>query len=282
MRVKDSVAIGWIDGGTVDGRFAVDMLNLFTARNSRISTVIRIEGSLLSRQRNELVASFLAGHGDWLLILDTDESITPEAFDKLIAPAHEKDRPVIAGLYFAAWKSDTLYPMPLPMIFRRNNTGRYNSVFDFPDDDVIPVDAAGTGCLLIHRSVLERIRDASNDSPLAEHEAGKWCWFRDMPVAGDWFGEDMFFCARVRELGYPIFAATGCRLGHHKSYWLTDSHFEGAVMDSISSLRRIRARAEAAGEDVSEIDAEIEALTGRVGRASKAERAVNTTPVERR
>lgn len=280
MRIKDRVAVGWIDGGTVDGRFATDMLNLFTARSSKVSTVIRIEGSLLSRQRNELVASFLGGTGDWLLILDTDESISLEAFDRLIEAAHDVERPVVAGVYFAAWRSEGIYPQPLPMIFRRNSTGRYNPVLDFPENAVIPIDAAGTGCLLIHRSVLERIRTASNEGPLGQHEAGMWCWFRDMPVAGDWFGEDMFFCARVRELGYPIVAATGARLGHHKDYWLTDAHYEGALMDALAALQRMRSRAEAAEEDTSDIDAEIEALTGRVGRHQ--ERVVDTRPVERR
>lgn len=227
MRRTDRVAIGWIDGGQVDGLFCVSMLNLFTARSQRISTVIRVGGSLLSRQRNEVVAAFLDDNdAEWLFFIDTDETITPEAFDILCAAAHDSLRPVVAGLYFAAWETGDKYPTPTPMIMRANETGRYNPVWDFPANGVIPVDAAGTGALMIHRSVLTKIRQTSNASALKDHEQGRWCWFRDMPVAGDWFGEDIFFCRRVRDLGIPIHAATGARLGHHKMYWLSDAQYQ--------------------------------------------------------
>lgn len=226
MRVRDRVAIGWIDGGQVDGMFAISMINLFTARSARISTVIRVGGSLLSRQRNEVVQGFLDNNdAEWLFFIDTDETMELEAFDKLLDAAHDKDRPVVAGLYFGAWQSDGLYPTPTPMILRRNGTGRFDPVMDIPDDAVIPIDAAGTGALLIHRSVLEAIRTQSNSSALAEHEAGKWCWFKDMAVSGEWFGEDIYFCSRIRDLGFPIYAATGARLAHHKQYWLSDRQF---------------------------------------------------------
>jgi hypothetical protein len=228
MRVRDRVAVGWIDGGQVDGLFAVSMLNLFTARSARISTVIRVGGSLLARQRNEVVQTFLdKNDAEWLFFIDTDETISLESFDKLLDAAHDKDRPVVAGLYFAAWATDDMYPHPTPMIMREGKAGGYVPVWDFPEDGVIPIDAAGTGALLIHRSVLERIRAESNAGPLGVHEGGKWCWFRDMAAGGEWWGEDIFFCRRVRDLGFPIVAATGCRLDHHKSYWLSGRHYRG-------------------------------------------------------
>ena len=226
MRSKDRVTVAWIDGGQVDGQFAVSMIGLYAARSARIGSVMRVAGGLLSRQRNEVVASFLdSNEADWLFFIDSDETISPEAFDKLCAAAHETERPVVAGLYFGAWDNGNLYPDIVPMIMRRNETGRYNPVDDIPADAIIDIDAAGTGALMIHRSVLEAVRDASNASPMADHEAGKWCWFRDMAVAGDWFGEDIFFCARVRDLGFPIVAATGARLAHHKHFWVTDAHY---------------------------------------------------------
>lgn len=224
MRSKDRVSVGWIDGGTVDGEFMVSMLNLNSARGGRISSMIRIAGSLLSRQRNEVVATFLdQDSAEWLFFIDSDETITPEAFDKICAAAHEDERPIVAGLYFGAWEG-RLHPKPVPMILRRNERGTYDSVDDFPADGVIPIDAAGTGALLIHRRVLEAMRTASNESAVAEHEGGKWCWFKDMPIAGAWVGEDIYFCWRATDMGFPIVAATGARLRHHKSYWVTDAH----------------------------------------------------------
>ena len=225
MRNKDRVTVAWIDPGQVDGLFAISMLNLFTARQSRIASVIRMGGSLLSRLRNEVVAAFLDDNtAEWLFMIDSDETIEPEAFDKICAAAHEAERPVVAGLYFGAWNSNDLYPKPVPMILRANDRGTYDAVDDFPANGVIEVDAAGTGALLVHRSVLEAIRTASNESGLAVHDAGRWCWFRDMAVGGEWWGEDVFFCRRIKDLGFPIVAATGARLSHHKTYWLTDAH----------------------------------------------------------
>lgn len=224
MKSKDRVTVGWIDPGTVDGEFAMSMIQLNASRGNRIATMIRIAGSLLSRQRNELVAAFLAdGSSEWLFIIDSDETITPEAFDRLCAAAHEVDRPIVAGLYFGAFPG-SLHPTPVPMILRRNERGSFDSIDDFPADGVIPIDAAGTGALLVHRRVFEAMRDASNASPVGVHEAGIWCWFKDMPVAGQWVGEDIFFCLRATDMGFPIYAATGCRLRHRKTYWVTDAH----------------------------------------------------------
>ncbi len=225
MRSKDQVTIAWIDPGQVDGLFAVSMLGLYGARTSRISTVIRIGGSLLSRQRNQVITAFLDDNtAEWLFMIDSDETITPEAFDKLCAAAHETERPIVAGIYFGAWESAGPYPRPMPMILRLNERGTYDAIDDFPADRTIPVDAAGTGALLVHRSVLEAMRDDSNAGPMAAHEAGKWCWFRDLAAGGEWVGEDVYFCRNAKRLGFPIVAATGARLGHHKSYWLTDQH----------------------------------------------------------
>ena len=225
MKSKDRVTVGWIDPGKVDADFCMSMITLLNARSERVAGATRVGGSLLSRQRNELVVAFLDNTAsDWLFIIDSDETITPEAFDKLCAAAHDKDRPIVAGLYFGSWPGDGIYPTPVPMILRRNETGRFDAVDDIPDNTIIDIDAAGTGALLIHRSVLEAMRAKSAASPVAEHEAGRWCWFRDMPAGGDWIGEDIYFCMRAKDLGFPIVAATGARLGHHKSYWVTAEH----------------------------------------------------------
>jgi hypothetical protein len=79
------------------------------------------------------------------------------------------------------------------------------------------VDAAGTGCLLVHRSVLETMQDKCDTN-----QGKDWAWFWDGPIDGEWIGEDLLFCRRVRALGFPIYAHTGAILPHHKSYWLDD------------------------------------------------------------
>lgn len=222
MRTRDKVAIGWLDPGQVDGMFALSVMNVYGERRERIDGLLRNHaGGLLSRGRNELVAMFLEyTDSQWLLMLDSDEQLGLDTFDKLVASVHDKERPIVAGLYFAAWPGE-LYPTAAPLIFKREpDSTRFKSIVDYPTDQLIEIDSAGTGCLMVHRSVFEAFQ-----AEATPHEGKTWCWFRDMPVNGDWFSEDHFFCSRAKELGFPIWAHTGATLPHHKQLWLTERHF---------------------------------------------------------
>lgn len=221
MRERDKVAIGWLDPGVVDGMFAMSIASIYAERLNKIDGLLRVEaGGLLSRGRNELVAQFLQ-HTDaqWLLMIDSDEQLSIEGFDKLIASVHDKDRPIMAGLYFGAWPGE-FYPTACPLIFKAvPNSTAFLPMMDYPVDKVIEVDSAGTGCLMVHRSVFERFQEDAT-----AHQGKNWCWFQDMPVNGDWFSEDHFFCARAKELGYTIHANTGVTLPHRKRFWLSEKH----------------------------------------------------------
>lgn len=222
MKSRERVAISWPDPGDVAGQFALSMIELVRTRGALIDVVLRVEGGLLSRQRNEIVRHFLDDTStDWLFMIDSDETITPQAFDKLVKAAHSTERPVIAGLYFGTWPGNLL-PQPIPHIYRDADDGiSAYPVTDYPEDSLIEIDRAGTGALLVHRSVLEAIREQAS-----EHEGRDWCWFRDMPVGGLWLGEDMYFCRRIRSLGFKIHAHTGAILQHRRRYWLDNRMYE--------------------------------------------------------
>jgi hypothetical protein len=229
VRTSEKVVLSWIDPGQVDGMFAVCIGELWRHRASRLTGVLRVEGGLISRQRNEVVRSFLdyPGGAEWLFMVDSDEQLTVPTFDKMINTAHALERPVVAGLYFGTWPTHgNLMPMPVPHIYRQGTDGvSVAPVMDYPRDSVIDIDAAGTGALLVHRRVLEAIRDEAG-----EHEGTDWCWFRDLPVGGKWMGEDMYFCRRIRSLGFPIVAHTGAILAHRRRYWLDERQHEAARM----------------------------------------------------
>jgi GT2 family glycosyltransferase len=217
MKTAHKVSIGTCDPGQVNGEFAFSLIQIALSRSSRLGTFVRVKGSgLLSKQRNRVVKKFLETKSDWLLMIDSDEVLTTEAFDKLIETAHEKDRPIVAGLVFASFDTGEPYPMPLPTIFLDAPEG-FLPLHKYDKDSVFQVDAAGTGCLLVHRSVLEAMRENAD-----EHQGTDWCWFWDGPINGDWIGEDLQFCRRVRSLGFPIYVHTGAILPHSKSYLLSD------------------------------------------------------------
>ena len=217
MKTAHKVSIGTCDPGIVNGEFAFSLIQIALSRSSRLGTFVRVKGSgLLSKQRNRVVKKFLETKSDWLLMIDSDEVLTTEAFDKLVETAHEKDRPIVAGLVFASFDTGEPYPMPLPTIFLDAPEG-FLPLHKYDKDSVFQVDAAGTGCLLVHRSVLEAMRENAD-----EHQGTDWCWFWDGPINGDWIGEDLQFCRRVRSLGFPIYVHTGAILPHSKSYLLSD------------------------------------------------------------
>jgi hypothetical protein len=223
MKSAHKVSIGSCDPGTVNGAFAYRLIQLAQARSARLVPFVRVKGSgLLSKQRNRVVKQFLDGtKSDWLLLIDSDEQLTLEAFDKLLETAHDKERPVVAGLVFAGFGIEGApYPKPVPAIFQDAPEG-FLPLYKYDKDSVFEIDAAGTGCLLIHRSVLEKMRETAD-----ANQGTDWCWFWDGPVNGNWIGEDLLFCRRIRALGFPIYVNTGAILPHQKSYWLDERHHQ--------------------------------------------------------
>ena len=221
MKSAHKVSIGSCDPGTVNGAFAYRLIQLAQARSARLGPFVRVKGSgLLSKQRNRVVKQFLDGtKSDWLLLIDSDEQLSLEAFDKLLETAHDKERPVVAGLVFAGFGIEGApYPKPVPAIFQDAPEG-FLPLYKYDKNSVFEIDAAGTGCLLIHRSVLEKMRETAD-----KNQGPDWCWFWDGPVDGNWIGEDLLFCRRIRALGFPIYVNTGAILPHQKSYWLDERH----------------------------------------------------------
>ena len=163
---------------------------------------------------------------DWLLMLDADERISSDTFKLLCDTAHSIDRPVVSGLYFAALWED-LNLRPVPVIFHATEDKGIQPIDDYPKDSIIKIDGAGTGCLLMHRSALKKIRDASPE----DHR--DWCWFQDGPIGGNkWLSEDLTFCSRLKDNDIPMYAHTGAILQHSKRMWLDSPHHDAWLRDN--------------------------------------------------
>lgn len=222
MRDTEKITIGICSPGHVSTPFMTAILDI--ARSQRqLGQFISLQGSgVISRLRNQICSTFLdKTKDDWLLMIDTDEVLTIEAFKKLVAAADAKTRQIISGVVHGAWEVEgAIYPEPVPCIFRRGESGGLYSVHEYEDDSVIEIDAAGTGCLLVHRRVLERFRQDAD--PV--HQGKDWGFFQDMPLGGQWVGEDLLFCLRASSFGYKIWAHTGVQLTHERRYWLGKEH----------------------------------------------------------
>ncbi len=221
MKSSHKVSFGICDPGTVNGEFAYQMIQLARGRSDKLGPFVRVKGSgLLSKLRNQVVKHFLdSTDSDWLLIMDADEILSIANFDLLCATAHETERPVVSGLVFAAFgsPSDTYYK-PVPAIFQDAPEG-FLPLYKYDHNAVFEIDACGTGCMLIHRSVLEKFREVADPN-----QGPDWCWFWDGPIDGKWISEDLLFSRRIRQLGFPIHVHTGVNLPHYKNYWLREEH----------------------------------------------------------
>lgn len=220
MRTRDRVVIGMVNDGTINCNLVIDLLQLMRRRTEKFDSFIQVANmGLLTRSRNVLVKNFLeTTEASWLLMIDSDQRLEFDTWDKLIETAHDKDRPVVSALAFAAFFNDDGELRPVPTIYRMIDTG-LQAIDDYPQDTVLKVDAVGTGCLLIHRDVLlEMQKNATvNQGP-------DWAWFVDGALNGTWFGEDLLFSKRLGSLGIPIHAHTGAITAHHKEFWLTERH----------------------------------------------------------
>lgn len=216
------VTLGWIDNGMVHHAFAVWLLRFWAHDAAHRGYVAAgAGGGLQSRSpvrynladgRNQLIEAFLAGRGEWLWMVDADESWPLDALYQLADAADPEARPIMAGAYLyqsaadrsvwpsfgwpeqAPWEGGERYPRTVDAMAARRP---------------VEVAWAGGGCLLIHRTVLEA---------LAARNPGPWPWFGYDPnphKPGVMLTEDMTFCARARGAGFPIFAHTGVRGVHH-------------------------------------------------------------------
>lgn len=222
MKQKDKVVIAFPHSGTICTELAMNLVDLTRERASRIDSIVGVGNvSLLTRTRNIIVKNFLDDTtADWLLMVDSDEVLSVETFDLLVATAHEVDRPFVAGLVFAAFYEGTQL-RPVPVIYRHTEQGGLQPWDDYTPDSVVDIDASGTGCILIHRKVFEKMRLEA-----LPNQGSDWAWFNDGAIAGRWFSEDLLFCRRVAALGFPMVAHTGAVLPHKKSFWLDASQHQ--------------------------------------------------------
>ena len=169
--------------------------------------------------RNELARMLLEQQdAGWLLMIDADMGFAPDTVERLLAVADPVDRPIVGGLAFAQ-KSDGAGPMyarryrMCPTIYKMHETDNevgFVPVFDYPRDQVVEVDGTGAACILIHRSVLEKITRESPYRPFDQVTLAKG------PKGRTEFGEDLSFCIRAKAAGFPIHVDSSVKTTHDK------------------------------------------------------------------
>jgi hypothetical protein len=215
-------------GGIIHAPFAGCMMKLTQIPNF-IAQIEFLNGdSLVNRARNKLADYFLKGRPnmtadgqkvnvlyDWLMFIDTDLIFNPADALKLFeyAKAHGPN------IYCGAYPLKTLKPR---VVFNSMPGATVDA------DGMLEVREAGTGFMLIHREVFERMIAAFAEEIEYEADSGNLCKSREIqhdfftvgvrkdPILGyrRFLSEDWYFCQRWREIGGKVLLHTRINCAH--------------------------------------------------------------------
>jgi hypothetical protein len=233
----DAVTVAYLHGNTVAYSWHKSLLDLIGYDLTHHQRVIA--GGWMSMKagtggivegRNDTVTRFLAEKdSDWLWWVDDDMGFAPDTVDRLLAAADPVERPVVGGLCFAykemsqdGWGGARC--MPLPTIFdwvsNAAETG-FAGRSTYPVNEMVRCAGTGSACLLVHRSVFERI----------EQQFGPVWYDRwPNPSGKGWISEDLSFCMRVGAVGVPLYVHTGVRTTHAKMTWVAEEDYWAAAV----------------------------------------------------
>lgn len=218
---QDKIMLGWCDNGTVEGKFAQGVVYSILTSGLPIASASRVQGNQIGRQRESLFNTWHKTTDlDWLLWVDSDIVLTNEALDKVWKSVHVTDRPVVSGTYFISKQNEQALMEPYPAVFNAHEDNKYlmQYVHPLPQDQLLKVDYAGFGFLLMHRSVADKMREFHGDIPL----------FMETSTGEDkeFIGEDIQFFMKMKEAGIPLHVHTGATVQHMKRFAYDENFYK--------------------------------------------------------
>ena len=220
--------VSWLFPEQVSGWFTKSLVDLvlhdttdgsgFLRDRERSGFIALSSGPRVAEARNKIIDLFAENYPacDWLLMLDTDMTFSPDLLERLMAVADPTEAPIVGGLCFAGGRSNEPYPTIYRLV-QNEGYATVDRVHDYPRDALVKVGATGAACLLMHRAAL-----ATMQAQFGKTDTGAtnpYPWFVEGAVGpkGEPWGEDIAFCLRAHALGIPVHVHTGVRLGHMKT-----------------------------------------------------------------
>ena len=218
---KETVALAWCDGGLVDGRFMDGLLLAIMNApkiGMRVVNKIRVNGNQIGRQRQVLFDNWAdVTKTDWLLWIDSDIVVTPDSLKLLWDSADKVSRPVVSGTYFVSKENEKSLMQPFPALFKEGtNKHELQIIHPLPQNELIKVDSAGFGFLLMHKSIVPKLREVSPNYSLFAEEEG---------VGDKYISEDIVFFRKLKATGIDLYAHTGAVVQHMKRFSLDINYY---------------------------------------------------------
>lgn len=233
--IRGTVSVGFLHPGEYAACFAESLQDILMADVAGAQRIVSHPYGKMGKEcgsgqivagRNKLAQVMCdESPAEWLFMVDSDMGFAPDTVERLIAAADPDERPVVGALCFAC-KTDgkgSFYGIRYKAVptlyewFDDPEEGRvgFVAMMDYPRDALVTVAATGGACVLIHRTVLERMRAKYGD-----------VWFDQIThPTGTTFSEDMSFCLRLAALDIPLHVHTGIKTTHDKGFAFLDEDF---------------------------------------------------------
>lgn len=191
--------------GRVEARFMTSVLQTFDLlRQNGIGHNIHmvIGNSLIADARNRLVQGFMASPHTDLLFIDDDIAWKPESVLRLLN-----------------------WDVPLVAAVARRRKPETSFCIDFGEriaarGELVTAASVGTGFLRLRRDCVEAMIKAYPDKQVKDEEGKPYYALFDTGIAPNrnYVGEDVFFCARWREIGGEVLVDPQISLEHIGSH----------------------------------------------------------------
>lgn len=222
---SEKVVVAYLHPNTVSAAFMNSLFDLQMFDMAYKKRVVEGGGRVsfqagvnISGPRNEVIKKFLAyGEADWLWMLDTDMVFPPDTLERLLEHADPDKAPIVGGLCFQLTNEGTIAPTLFDLLDNGTPTPDICRYDNWPRDTMMQVASTGAACLLVHKSVFERIRDEAATS--GSNDA--YPWFQETQYQGRPVGEDFTFCWRAGRLDIPVYVNTSVEIAHEKDRLLT-------------------------------------------------------------
>ena len=169
--------------------------------------------SLVYDARNLLSLYAIEENFDRVMWFDSDMMFTKDTMRMLHADMDALDADMVTGVYFKR-----RIPI-IPVIYDRLDEPRLDEdgkpiprvheFIDYPKDAVFQVKGCGFGVVMMTTKLLKHVWDKFGPA------------FSPYP----WASEDISFCHRVNQLGYPIWCDSNIVAGHIGTMVYTEEHF---------------------------------------------------------
>lgn len=153
------------------------------------------KGTYLNELRNDILKDARDNNADYLMFIDSDLTFPPDGINRLLASYKD----VIGGIY----NMKQLPPVSTLKMIDKDGKIIGGKAEDIPKDKIFKAYAIPTGFMLIR---LEAIKDIKNPFDFSRDEKGEF------------IGEDVGFCEKVREAGLDIWCDPTIPIGHIGSY----------------------------------------------------------------